>query len=41
MDYSGSMSTLYRDGIVQELVERLFPLALEFDDNEIFLREDG
>lgn len=34
MDYSGSMSTLYRDGVVQELVERLFPLALEFDDNE-------
>lgn len=33
MDYSGSMSQLYRNGAVQLLVERLFPLALGFDDN--------
>lgn len=34
MDYSGSMSSMYKDGTVQRLVERLFPLALGFDDNE-------
>ena len=33
MDYSWSMESLYRDGTVQSIVERLFPLALEFDDN--------
>lgn len=34
MDFSWSMSFLYNDGSVQKLVERLFPLALGFDDNE-------
>lgn len=33
LDYSGSMSTRYRNGTVQSILERLFPLALQFDDN--------
>lgn len=33
MDYSGSMDTLYRNGTVQSVLERLLPLALKFDDN--------
>lgn len=33
MDYSGSMSSLYRSGAVQEVLTRLMPLALRFDDN--------
>lgn len=33
LDYSGSMSSLYRNGSVQELLERLLPLALGFDDD--------
>lgn len=33
MDYSGSMRGLYSNGTVQRLTEKLFPLALEFDDN--------
>lgn len=33
MDYSGSMSGEFHDGTVQRLTEKLFPLALEFDDN--------
>jgi len=33
IDYSGSMSNLYNNGIVQRLLEKLFPIALEFDDN--------
>lgn len=32
-DYSGSMGNLYRDGRVQEALERLFPIALRFDDD--------
>lgn len=34
LDYSGSMSNLYRSGFVQELLERLMPLGIRFDDNE-------
>lgn len=44
MDYSGSMSSLYSTGVVQSLVEKLFPLALEFDDNgtlDFYLFHDG
>ena len=40
LDYSGSMSSLYRDGVVQETLNRLVPLGLTFDDNgsiDIFL----
>lgn len=33
MDYSGSMSDLFRDGSVQDVVTRLLPIALKFDDN--------
>lgn len=33
LDYSGSMSGLYGGGNVQELVERVLPLGLVFDDN--------
>lgn len=33
MDYSGSMSSLYRNGTVQNVLTRLMPLALRFDDN--------
>lgn len=44
LDYSGSMSKLYKDGTVQAVLERLFPLALQFDDNgemELWLFDDG
>jgi hypothetical protein len=33
MDFSGSMTALYRSGKVQELAERILPLGLAFDDN--------
>lgn len=33
IDYSGSMSTLYRDGTVQDTVERILSFGLAFDDN--------
>ena len=33
MDFSGSMSSLYRNGSVQSVLSRLMPLALRFDDN--------
>ncbi len=33
LDYSGSMMALYSSGKVQELVERILPLGLAFDDN--------
>lgn len=33
LDYSGSMSDLYEDGTVQELIEKILPMAMEFDDN--------
>ena len=44
MDYSGSMSELYKGGVVQELVERVLPLGLTFDDNkeiDMYLFHDG
>lgn len=34
LDYSGSMSRLYNNGTVQSVVERIFPLAVNFDDNQ-------
>lgn len=40
MDRSGSMSDEYADGTVQNILTRLLPLALQFDDNgelEVFL----
>lgn len=33
LDFSGSMSSEYSSGRVQELVERLIPIAMRFDDN--------
>lgn len=33
LDYSYSMQPLYNNGKVQELVERILPLGLAFDDN--------
>lgn len=32
-DYTGSMTDMYRDGTVQEVTNRLLPIALKFDDN--------
>ncbi|MBR4224339.1 MAG: VWA domain-containing protein [Oscillospiraceae bacterium] len=40
IDYSGSMGSLYRTGVVQETLDRLVPLGLTFDDNgslDVFL----
>lgn len=34
VDYSGSMRTLYKTGKVQKVLERLFPVAMAFDDNQ-------
>ncbi len=33
LDYSGSMSQLYKSGTVQNTINRLVPLGLTFDDN--------
>jgi hypothetical protein len=33
LDYSGSMSDEYRSGLVQDTIERIFPIALKFDDD--------
>lgn len=33
MDQSGSMRNLYRKGKVQDIIERLLPIALKLDDN--------
>lgn len=33
MDYSGSMSDMFANGSVQDVVTRLLPIALKFDDN--------
>ncbi len=44
LDYSGSMSYLYGNGEVQELVERVLPLGLAFDANkevDFYLFHDG
>lgn len=44
MDYSGSMSSLYRNGTVQNVLTRLMPLALKFDDNgelDVWIFENG
>lgn len=40
LDISGSMEVLYKNGSIQELLTRLLPLALRFDDNgelEVFI----
>ncbi len=33
LDHSGSMRTMYNDGTVQNILERIFPVAMQFDDN--------
>lgn len=43
LDYSGSMSWFYDDGTIQEVVEKIVPLALQFDDDgelEVYLFSD-
>lgn len=44
MDFSGSMGSLYRNGTVQTVLERLLPVAMQFDDNgemEVWLFDNG
>lgn len=44
LDYSGSMDDLYRNGSVQRVIEKVVPLALQFDDDgelEVYLFENG
>jgi len=44
LDFSWSMDTLYRNGTVQEAVEKFLPLALNFDDNgemEFWIFDNG
>lgn len=44
LDYSGSMTTLYRNGTIQEVIEQMLPLAMQFDDDgnmETWLFDDG
>lgn len=44
LDYSTSMSNLYQNGTVQAALERLLPIALNFDDNgamEVWIFENS
>lgn len=44
IDISGSMRTAYNKGYVQEIVEKIFPIAINFDDNEemdVWIFENG
>lgn len=44
IDVSGSMKSLYDNGTVQRVLERLIPIALQFDDNQsidVFPFSDG
>lgn len=34
LDFSGSMRSLYKDGTVQSIIERIMPIAMQFDDNQ-------
>lgn len=36
MDYSGSMRSLYANGYVQDVLERIVPVAMQFDDDQKF-----
>ena len=43
VDYSGSMRSFYKDGTVQAILEKILPIALEFDDNgtlDVWLFDD-
>ena len=44
LDFSGSMNTLYGNGTVQDVVERVLPFGIAFDDNkevDFYLFHDG
>src|SRR5208283_1739944 len=44
LDISGSFESLYRNGFVQRVIERLVPVAMHFDDNgemEFYLFESS
>lgn len=44
LDYSGSMDRQYRNGMVQEAIEKILPIAMEFDDDgsmEVWIFENG
>lgn len=44
LDYSGSMSNLYKNGTVQAIIERILPIAMQFDDDgemELWIFENG
>lgn len=44
IDFSGSMRTNFNSGVVQESLEAMFPLAMEFDDDgqmEVWLFDDS
>lgn len=34
LDFSGSMRSLYDNGTVQAIIERIMPIAMQFDDNQ-------
>lgn len=44
MDISGSMRDMYNSGFVQDVIERIVPVAMQFDDNqelELYLFENN
>jgi hypothetical protein len=44
LDFSGSMSNLYHNGTIQNVLEKMLPMAMEFDDNgemEVWIFENG
>ena len=44
LDFSGSMNKLYKDGTVQSVIEKVLPIAMEFDDDgemEVWLFDDS
>ena len=44
LDFSGSMRSLYDNGTVQAVIERIMPIAMQFDDNQeldLWIFENG
>lgn len=44
LDFSGSMRNLYKNGTVQAIIERILPIAMQFDDDgemELWLFDNG
>lgn len=44
LDYSGSMRSHYRSGAIQQLIERILPIAMRFDDDgelDFWIFDDG